>query len=304
MEKTVLSDKVRAKEEYLERKRRLLQIEKNNYSKVYVIRSFDGWYKIFGNSALILSRYLMHRVGRQYKLHKDNDYMVRDKIGSISIPENSVGELKMRMESAKLRLAREWEKGLEFELGETISKEDMAQMLHEDEILTEKANQLVVPHAIMPELKMRVVEMVRVVHEVTSNQKALSKIAFLSDMERNAVDIDMMTVALGRRKIEIDTCLEMILEKLETMYEYVTVMSDLEMMTPKKYWEVLKKIRDVESQIMREMKKQAIKKVEKEHEKGKGQNAKSRGKKKESSESKELSNSDERLSSAEEKETE
>ena len=261
-EKITKSEKKKARELYLKHKMALLEKERDNYSKLYLLKTDAGWYKLFGHSALFLAKYLTNRVGKTYNLNFDNDYGVRDKSGSISVPGNKIEEFKMRMQYAKINLVREWEYGLEFEIGEKLSEEDVVNLEAEDEYITAKANELVLPHAIMPELRMQVKEMTHLVHTTISNQSKLTKTAFLFDMEKEAVGMDRLVIAMGRGVIEIDECLEKLLEKVEIMYEYITVVADLELLPPKKYYNAVKKIRLVEDQIKREIKKQAIRKVE------------------------------------------
>lgn len=274
----------------------LLELEKNNYSKLYLMKSNEKWYKLFGHSALFLSKYLTNRVGKNYNLHFDNDYGVRDKSGTISIPASKLEEFKLRMQYAKINLVREWEYGLEFEIGERLSEEDVVNLETEDEYIAAKANELVLPHVIMPELRMQVKEMTHLVHEIISNQSKLSKTAFLFDMEKEAVGMDKMVISMGRGAIEIDECLEKLLEAIEIMYEYATVVADLELVSPKKYYDMVKKIRLVEDQTKREMKKQAIRKVE-------NANKKSSARKKTSAGAKRVSSKSPSLPTTKEKET-
>lgn len=250
------------KERYLEHKRTLLKMEQENYTKVYVIRCYDGWYKVFGHSALFLAKHLNERVGKTYNLNYDRDYGVSDTHGCISIPPNKLAEFKMRMEYAKINLTREWEDGLEYELGERITEEDIVRMQHEDELLAAKANELVMPHVIFPELRAQVRDMAELVHTAINNQSKLSKAAFLYDMERKAVEINRLVIASGRGTIKPDECLTSSIKIVEEIYEYATTMADFLMISPKKYWQMVKKIRLVEEQIKREMKKQAIKEAE------------------------------------------
>jgi len=261
-EKMTLAERKRAKELYLKHKMALLEIEKENYSKLYLVKTYDGWYKMFGHSALFLAKHLNDRVGKNYTLHFDNDYGVRDKSGSISIPGDKLSEFKLRMKYAKINLVREWDEGLEFEIGERLTEEDVVRMEQEDEHIAAKANELVLPHAIMPELRVQVKDMTRMVHELISNQSKLAKTAFLFDFEKEAVEMNMLVIAMGRGAIEIDICLEKLLEMVEMMYEYATVVADLDLIPPKKFYRVVKKIRSVEDQIKREIKKQTIRKVD------------------------------------------
>ena len=284
------------KEIYLRRKMALLELEKDNYSKLYLMKSNEKWYKLFGHSALFLSKYLTNRVGKNYNLHFDNDYGVRDKSGTISIPASKLEEFKLRMQYAKINLVREWEYGLEFEIGERLSEEDVVNLETEDEYIAAKANELVLPHVIMPELRMQVKEMTHLVHEIISNQSKLSKTAFLFDMEKEAVGMDKMVISMGRGAIGIDECLEKLLETIEIMYEYATVVADLELISPKKYYDMVKKIRLVEDQTKREMKKQAIRKVE-------NVNKKSSARKKTSAGAKRTSSKSPSLPTTKEKET-
>lgn len=266
MEKDEIERRVKKKEEkerYLEHKRTLLKMEEENYSKLYVIRCYDGWYKIFGHSALFLSKHLNEKIGRTYNLNVDRDYGVRDQNGMISIPPDKLEELKMRMNFAKLHLVREWSDGLEYEIGERLTEEDVVRMQHEDELIAARANEIVMPHVIFPELRAQVRDMAELIHSAINRQSKISKAAFLSDMERKAVEMNRLVIASARGGVKPDECLDSCLEMLEEIYEYTTTMADFQMVSVKKYWCMVKKIRAVEDQVKRELKKQAIRAAEK-----------------------------------------
>lgn len=262
-------ERKRIKEEYLDHKRTLLKMEEQNYRKLYLIRTYDGWYKLFGHSALFLSKHLHDKMGKTYNLNPDQDYGVRSSIGSVSIPAKKIDEFRLRAERGKLKLVREWTTGIEFDIGETLTEEDVTRMRHEDELMIAHANELVMPHAIMPELRARVREMAKNVHDAVTHQSKLSRTTFLNDFEIKAAEMNMMVIAVARGRIEIDECLEKLLELVEIMYEYATTMADYQMISPKKFFQMIKRIRAVEEQVKREMKNQALKRVEKEISKGK-----------------------------------
>lgn len=265
----VNDEKKKAKQLYLEHKQALLEKEKDNYTKLYLIATPDGWYKLFSHSALFLSHYLKARMGKAYRLYRDADFGVQNDIGTVSIRGDKLDEFMKRAEYAHLTLVKKWDGGLEFDIGERLTEEDVAAMIHEDELVIERANSMVLPHAMMPELLARMRELVKTVHEVVRVQSKMSQTAFLSDMERKATRMNMQAIAMARGAIKIDAALELLLDGTEALYEYILTMFDMDMIQPKKYYNVVKKIRSLEEQVKREAAKRALENVKRKDNKNK-----------------------------------
>ena len=256
------AERRQAKEEYISRKRTLLKREEENYTKLYVIKCIDGWYKVFGHSAVILAKHVGRKVGKNYELNEDRDYGVRSEYGCVSIPPTKVDDFKARMLRAGLKLQNEWENGLDYELGERISHEDLLRMIHEDELLAEKANTLVMPNEVLPDLRADMKILLETVHARVRRQEKSARAIFADDMERVAVKMNMLIIAASRGAVKVDECLMSLCRSMELLYEYATTMADLKMLSPKEYFGLAMKIKDMENQVKREMRRREVRKLE------------------------------------------
>lgn len=247
-----------------EAKKELLEREKENFTKIFALKCYNGWLKICNNSAMIVSVWLDGKLGRSYARNDDRGYGARAKYGVVSIVPSQVGDFIQRLARAGINLSFDGEVILEFDLGERISQEEMVRMLHEDELLIDKVNQIVMTKTVMPNLRADVKLLLNFVHTQVRNQKDTTKDIFLNDVERRAVEMNRIVIAAGRGRMKVEKCLEELRRMVEEMYEDATTMVDLSLITAKQYKEFVDSIKKVENEQSREMKRMAIKKMEEE----------------------------------------
>lgn len=243
-------------------KRELLERERENFTQLLMLKCYNGWLKAYDNSAMVLSTWLDGRLGRPYKRNDDAGYGRKAEYGVVSVPPNSVAELIWSLEKAGIKMTFDSEWVLEFSIGERISKEEMVRMLHEDELIIDRVNQLVMPKETLPILRASVKMLLEFVHTQVLNQKITTRDVFLNDVERRAVEMNKMVIATSRGRIDINTCLDEVGTFAEEMYEDATTMSDLRLITARQYKEFVDLIKHVESEQARAIKRQAIKKAE------------------------------------------
>lgn len=240
-------------------KKLLLEREKENFTHIFALKCYNGWLKIYDNSAMILSVWLDGRLGKRYSYADDNGYgSSRAEYGVISIPPSSVGELIRELARAKIPLRVDDVWVLEFELGERLSKDEMVKMLHENELIIDKVNQLVMPRALLPGLRAVVKTLLEFVHTQVMGQRDSIKDIFLNDVERKAVEMNRMVIATARGNIDVLKCLNGIGGFVEGMYESATTMADLRLITAKQYKSFVDLIKRVEAEQGRALKRQAI----------------------------------------------
>ena len=109
----------------------------------------------------------------------------------------------------------------------------MVRMLHEDELLIDKVNQIVMTKTVMPNLRADVKLLLNFVHTQVRNQKDTTKDIFLNDVERRAVEMNRIVIAAGRGRMKVEKCLEELRRMVEEMYEDATTMVDLSLITAK-----------------------------------------------------------------------
>ena len=259
-------DKVTTKsvrEEEDQNKEWLLEREKENFTNILALKCYNGWLKICDNSAMIVSVWLDGRLGRRYERKDDRGYGKHAKYGVVSIPPDQVGDFILRLAKAKIPLSFDGEWVMEFNLGERVSKEDMVRMLHEDELIIDKVNKLVMPGEVLPGLRNAVKMLLVQIHCEIRDQKDSTKEIALNDMEREVISMNKKIIATARGRMEVEMCFECVGRFVEEMFENVTTMSDLRLITAKQYKKLVDLIMGVENEQAREMKRRAIKRVEK-----------------------------------------
>ena len=242
-------------------KKALLEREKENYTKIYVLKCYNGWLKICDNSAMMVAKWLDGRLGRSYDISDDGGYGVRASYGIVSIPPASVGDFIERMARGGIPLTFDDAWILEFNLGERVSQEEMVRMLHEDELIIEKANRMVMPKALFPELRADIKTLLNFIHVQTRNQRESTKEVLMNDAEKCAINANKLVIATARGQVQIGDCLDKIGVFTEEMYGNVTTMSNMGLITAKRYKQCVDMIARIEADRAREMKRILIAKT-------------------------------------------
>ena len=229
-------EKVSLRREENQEKEKLLEREAENYTRILALKCYDGWLKIYDNSAIIVSIWLDGKLGKSYARKDDNGYgKPKAKYGVVSIPPVSVGNFVQALARAGIKLIYDDVWMLDFELGERIDKADMVRMLHEDELLIEKVNKLVMPKEVLPGLRMAVKLLLSFVHSEVRDHKESMRDVFLNEVERLAVDMNRTVIATARGNVNIEKCLAEIARASERMYENATTMCDMGLLTASSY---------------------------------------------------------------------
>lgn len=250
-------------------KKVLLEREKENFTKIYALKCHNGWLKICDNSAMIVAKKMDGALGKSYGISPDNGYGTRAAYGVISIPPGYVGDFIERLARAGVNLTFDDPWFLEFEYGERVSQEEMVRLLHEDELLIERVNQMVMPHAILPALRADVKAVLDFIHTQARNQKDSTKEVIMNDAERCAIRMNKMMIGTARGRVEIEECLAQLGEFTEEMYEYATTMEDMRLLAAKQYKEYVDLVYRTEMDLAREVKRMVVAKTEKEMKKSK-----------------------------------
>ena len=266
-----LSTKKALRQEEDLNKKVILEREKDNYTQILALRCYNGWLKICDHSALILSKWLDGRLGKRYENHEDKGFGVQAEYGVVSIPDAQVGNFIERLARVGINIVYETEWLIEFDLGERVSHEDMVRMLHEDEMIIEKVNELVMPKAKLPVLRAEVKLMLVYVHSRIGAQREYTKEVFLNDVEKQVIELNKLIVATARGRVEETKCLELVGEYAEELYTDLTTMSDMKLITAKQYKEGVDIIQRIEAEQARAIKRLKVAQAEREIEESRKQ---------------------------------
>ena len=243
----------------------LIEREKENFTHILAQKCYNGWLKIYDNSAVIVSTYLSGKLDKQYERRDDKKYgksKSEAKYGVVSIPPMRVGVFVQALARNNIAISRDDATMMEFELGERIGREDMIRMLHEDELIIEKVNKLVLPKAIVPELRAEAKTLMVYIHNLVRDQLKSTREIFLYGVEERAIDLNKIIIATARGRIEIDECLAEVAIGTERMYEDAKIMSDLGLISAKEYKNLVDAIIGLKNAQAREVKRRAIKNAE------------------------------------------
>ena len=248
--------------EYLQKdeeyKKKLLKKEAMNYTRVYVMKNWDGWLKVYDHSAVIVGKWLDGKLGRSYHVNEDRGYGEVAAYGAVSIPPVQVGDFVRAMLNASLKLVNETDDELEFELGERVPQEDMVRMLHESELIDAKANEIVLPKEKLPNLKASTAVLIDLLYSLIREQKSGVKEVFLDDVEQRAVKMNKMVILTARGTIKLGKCLKDVLAAADELHADAKTMRELKLITARQYLELVNRIHDVEMEVKREIKRRKI----------------------------------------------
>lgn len=249
--------------EHNRRKASLINAEKENYSRLYLLKSNDKWWELFSHSAVFYAFYIGKMLKNRPRIVEDKDYSGNgSKIGRVAI-----GSLKDFVDSMKalgLKQARDDEVLKVWELGKRFSQEEFLELLHEDEVMVDRANNIARVKDVMPDLRAEARAFLVELHSQIRNQDQAVKIAFLGEVERVAVRLNRNVVAVSRGTMTRRECLTAVGADLVILYEYMTVMNDMGLLYSDKYYDLVLRLKQLEDQMKRDLKKVAVEEAEKE----------------------------------------
>lgn len=147
---------------YDEYKKILMTHEKNNYNRVYAIKSSTGKFCLFvDHSAILFYHILRNKIGSKAEIRPDGDFHNTSKIGVVSYPsfKSFVDKVKPYVKGVG-----QLNGGIYYvELKEKVSKADFRMYVEEKDVAYEKANKRIIPKILYPELNAELKELNEVV---------------------------------------------------------------------------------------------------------------------------------------------
>lgn len=161
------------------------EMEKVNTDMIILFPSTRGWYKMGGKSAMFYWTYVAKSIGRRVKLRSDTDRYSTFSEGVISIKKLKLLEEKLAEVNA-FPVKEGVPKGLiAFKLERPFTEEEIRQMYHTQEMLTEKINQMVRPKVTMPQLNAALYDLLKKIKSAIGQMNSWQCQAFgLPEMEQ------------------------------------------------------------------------------------------------------------------------
>ena len=145
------------KKEYVDRKRKLVELEKENYDKLIFMRGTKGYYLVAGNSAVILVNKIAKELKIRVTLKRDTDFDVKFKDGVANF--RNLDFYKERFaQSSYLDFEKETKDFVFYKLKKPITTEEFDLLKHSKEIRKKKLESLIVKSVPMPGLNMKLTD--------------------------------------------------------------------------------------------------------------------------------------------------
>ncbi|MBQ3309575.1 hypothetical protein IJG78_02770 [Candidatus Saccharibacteria bacterium] len=176
---------------YENAKQKVLYLEENNYGYVFILKTNDDWYKIMSHSALMYIHYVwpiardkLNLTTKAPNLIADSDFRYKAPIGIIT--RNAIEEFSKILETAGAKKVK-----VEGTNNDLISAYKLAREMSEDEFwrikkyeddLWSKANTIIVPKAVYPNLSIDVQEAAMQIYFVARKLKQTDREFFGEDM--------------------------------------------------------------------------------------------------------------------------
>lgn len=236
------TDKPGSKDEYYEIKRRLIDFEMTNCTKIAVITDTNGMHKAIGNSAIILVCMISKKLGIfGYRLTDDTDYQVQTCEPICLIPNflelEKILTGKGEMEETKNPSGR-----YVFTIGYRVDEADILAARKENELLVERANRLVMPKERYPKLRVELERTARMVYEMTHKMDGDVRGMIGNKMAERAIEMHVEFIEAANGHIGMRKYLLRTREGLSSLSSEVLTVMNLRLIDVEKAERLLEQI--------------------------------------------------------------
>lgn len=220
-------DKKAERKAYLERKEKLFKVEENNFEHVIFMRGTEGFYSVFGHSAVFLVNKIAPELKLRVGLKRDTDYGIKFPEGVVNL--KNVGYYKARMEeSSFLDFERENEDFVFFKLKKKVTDAEFDLLYRSKEIRKQKLEALINKSVPLPKVSMRMTETLKLTFRLyTKHSDALGR-KFVVDKLTDSIRVAHKTLLLvGRGEINAKEGLKKIKVQLASSLCDIVQISEL-----------------------------------------------------------------------------
>ncbi len=250
----------RAKALYNRRKDAVIEKERENFQKLYLVRTHDkyGW-KMFSHSALIYAWYVAPRLERQVKMKEDDDFVSRKKVESVMI--KSLETLAMELKTV-LGIEPEYNRdGLAiFDLKKEFTKSDLNEARSEFVESWDEANKLVeVESSMYPMLSKALYMTAKMIAEIVRkfDSSAFSLVGDRMIRTIGEMEEEFMMTMKGRGEMKLKDCLEFLMDKSYRLESQLKIICDEKLIHASRAIKIAYQIQELEKRIGDAIKKEA-----------------------------------------------
>lgn len=250
-------DEKTEKGRYYDLKRRVLGWEKNNYTKLAVLDAGNGWYKMFGNSAIIYVCQIAKRLRLKATLVSDTDFELTTDQPVVLLRDfdsltKHLAELSIHCGSL--------EDGVHvFDLGYKVDAADLTMMMKENDMLRERANKLILPSEMFPGLRNELRILSVYVYEATRKMNPTARIMAGDEMAKICSRMFENFVEAANGHHDMRQYLKTTVKDLRRLDAKLLMASDLRLFDDKKIYNLVLQVGKTQKKVAT-----ALMKVEKE----------------------------------------
>lgn len=240
------------KKKYVETKKLLLEKEKDNFKSLYLVETHDGWYKMFGNSAVVYAFQLAPRLKLRPRLMPDTDYDCKSEQGVVSF--RSREDLESHLKKLKIfpRFAQD---GITiYDLGYANTAEDINLLIQKEDITWQKVNQILMPKVALPELRNELRLLMKAVHENVRKMDAPARAAVGSRMDENVTRMFADFALMSNGWIDEIEFLQGMERKLAELDADMMVVTELKIVSADKTFRIATQLEKVRKKTVNNLK--------------------------------------------------
>ncbi|MBQ8992504.1 hypothetical protein IJ090_03680 [Candidatus Saccharibacteria bacterium] len=236
------------KQVYNRLKKETLDYEVENFSKLYVLKAQDGWYKMFDNSAYIYTYELAPRFSKLVTIHSDTDFNFTAKRGVVSLKDFE--GLKAKLAELKIKLVHDDDNIAIFHLGYSIPPERMNGYFAKDEEARQSIEKLLVAKNVFPILKQRARDLNETVWNASQKMSPWNKEVIGYEITKETKWIYHNFIMMARGWKDADAYFPEAQIKLENLRCSLAIIEEMRILENEKIYTILYKIAGVEQELI------------------------------------------------------
>lgn len=220
------------RKEYLERKQKLLELEKENYARIIMMRATRGFWMTGGHSAVILVNKIAPELKIRIALRRDTDFGDKFKEGVTTFKNLGFYKEKLKL-SEYVTLEKEEDDFIIYKLKRKISATEYDVLRRSKEIRRQKLEGMIVKSVPMPTLNAKLSEVLKLAFKFYGKHSDALLRAFVVDKLADEIRTAHKTfVLICREEIEAEAGLI----KVKKILSYA--MADVEQIVTLEGWSV------------------------------------------------------------------
>lgn len=242
---------------YNENKRAITEFEKTNSKFIVVMHSTNGFYKIFGHSALFYTYFVAPKLNLEVNLRADGDFTDKSPTGFVSLRNPEIFTENFRKFGLKQQPTKDKTGNfLLFKFPKAFTEEQLAEMLEKYHAETQNFNHIVMVENISPTLFLQIENLSKALFEnVRSMNSQFEREILGADLIKAAAEMNHLYLKLTNGLIDKQTCLKSLREQLNFIKFQTKFIADLKIWTPRVITRIGDHIIKVQDILIRELKR-------------------------------------------------